>query len=402
MIKGMVKRRRKNLGAKLGVLIITLVLVAFGLSLTNKNSPGESGLVQINTPTQKSSKVVTLSAVGDMLPHETVTNAAKSSSGSDYDYLSLISPELKSEFLSADLRFCNQEATSADQLGIRGYPSFNAPQEFSTDLGEFGCNLVSLANNHMADNGSAGIDGTLDSWDKVPNVLYSGSNRTLEEAEQLKVKEVKGIKFGFTAFTDHTNSQISLAFKLNQAQDYKLLDQQVKGLRAISDVVIVSIHWGKEDSHDVSTSQQELAQMISNLGADIIIGTGPHVWQPYQVLTSSSGRKTHLWNSIGNGLNSQTKPSQLFSGIAKLNISKEPNGKILVSLPEVLPTYMHYIWSSGVGLSDPQLLGRRDLKWTLLSEASELLPKRNDFETTIEEQKELLKSYINNPEVKIL
>lgn len=397
--KEITKYYNKNKVFFLGLL--SLVFISLILSILKSDTPKETP--QTNNKTEKTSNIqsVELSMAGDMLPHDTITNAAKSSE--DYNYLDLISKDLQDSFKKADLHFCNQEAVSSASLPVDGYPAFNAPTAFPRDMNKFGCDLISTANNHAADKGLEGIKGTLDVWDKLFPKAVSGMHRSTDEAEKLQVIEENGLKIGFTAFNEVNNNALpSSETGINMLSDTELLEHQIKGLKESSDVVVVSVHWGKEDSHDLTAAQKSYAKKLSDLGADIIMGTGPHVWQPYQVLDRADGGKTYLWNSIGNGLNSQTKQDQLFSAVALINISKDKDGKVTISNPRVLPTYMHYVWGSGVGGSQSQLLSRRDLKWRLLSGSQGEIDKRNDFKTTEAEQKSKLKQYINNDQVQIL
>ena len=394
----------------LSLALVCIVFLAMSVLLGRHGSKSsDSGSLEVtsstkdNQDTEPKEQSVDLLAVGDMLPHETVTKAAKSSSG-DYDYLSLISPDLQKAFKKADLRFCNQEAPSAASLGVRGYPAFNAPAKFPADLSSFGCNLISTGNNHASDGGQAGIDGTLKEWDELNPLAISGTNRSQEEADKLRTFEFKGIKFGFVAFSQDSNASQPNSYSVNRLSNAKLLESQIKEMKKQVDVVIVSAHWGTEDGHTVNSLQNKYAQQISDLGADIIIGSGPHVWQGYKDLKGSGGNTTHTWFSIGNGLNSQTKVDQLFSGLALIKITKTKDGSISITEPRVLPTYMHYVWGNGIGLSDPQLLARKDLKWSLLNEpgTEDLISKRNDFKTTSEAQAAKLKSYLANDQVEVL
>lgn len=390
----------KSIKIVVGV-ILALVLVAWVLSISKSNKTTPDTPVGKKEVSSSTSNSIDLAMVGDMLPHETVTNAAKTSDG--YDYLKLISPELQKAFKKADLRFCNQEAVSSGSLPVSGYPAFNAPVAFPRDLSSFGCDLVSTANNHAADQGLAGIKGTLEAWDSHTSTTNSGSFRDKDEEQNLNIVEKNGIKVGFTAFNEVNNiSPPQSSAGINMLSNQALLGEQIKGLKAKSDVVVVSVHWGSEDSHTLTSSQKNYAKQISDLGADIIIGTGPHVWQSFEELSRPDGDTTYLWNSIGNGLNSQTKQDQLFSGVALLKISKEKDGRVVVASPRVLPTYMHYVWGSGVGTSQSQLLARKNLKWTTLNGSQSLIDQRNDFKTTEAQQKDRLKQYLANDKVEIL
>lgn len=379
---------------------ILLVAVSFILSALKAEQP-KVPIDNPGEPVESSSSSIELAMVGDMLPHDTITNAAKSSE--DYNYLQLISGGLTESFKKADIRFCNQEAVSTTGLAVDGYPAFNAPVAFPRDINKFGCDLISTANNHAADKGSEGISGTLEAWDGIKPLAVSGSYRTPAESETLRVVEKNGIKIGFTAFNEVNNiSPPSGDVGVSMLSDTVSLEQQITSLKREADLVVVSVHWGKEDSHEPTESQKKYAKKISDLGVDIIIGTGPHVWQPYQVLDRADGGKTHLWYSIGNGLNSQTEQDQLFSGVALINISKGSTGAVEINNPRVLPTYMHYEWGGGVGMSQSQLLARKNIEWGLLAGSQQKLDKRNDFKTTEQEQKENLRNYINNPLVELL
>lgn len=397
------KRAKKLVYKNRNIFIagLALILVSLVLSLLRQEPSKEMQKAPDAQVVQEASQSIELAMVGDMLPHDTVTNAAKSSE--DYNYLDLISKGLQDSFKKADLHFCNQEAVSAASLPVDGYPAFNAPVAFPRDINRFGCDIISTANNHAADKGLEGIRGTLDVWDRLKPEAVSGMHKSSDEADKLQIVEKNGIKVGFTAFNEVNNiSPPTSETGINMLTDFKLLSEQIKGLKQNADVVVVSVHWGKEDSHDLTSAQKEYAKQISDLGADIIIGTGPHVWQPYQILDRDNGGKTYLWNSIGNGLNSQTKQDQLFSGVALINISKNKDGKITIKDPRVLPTYMHYVWGSGVGTSQSQLLARKDLKWGLLKGSQSELDKRNDFKTTEDEQKSRLKQYLNNDKVQLI
>ena len=66
---------------------------------------------------------------------------------------------LKTAYEDSDIVFCNQEGlSSGPEYVISGYPSFNAPVEFASGLSVgAGCNLISLANNHIGDKGVLAI-----------------------------------------------------------------------------------------------------------------------------------------------------------------------------------------------------------------------------------------------------
>ena len=58
--------------------------------------------------------------------------------------------------------------------------------------------------------------------------------------------------------------------------------------------MVVGVHWGVEDSHKITQTQRDLAQQLSDWGADVILGTHPHVVQDAEWKTSVDGRQTFV------------------------------------------------------------------------------------------------------------
>lgn len=326
---------------------------------------------------------VRIAAVGDMLPHDTVNHRAKTNSG--YNYLPFLE-NVDQYFKSSDIRFCNQESPSAPGTGISGYPSFNAPVEFARDLNSFGCNLISLANNHLGDKGTSVISGTLDTWDKLDTLAVSGVNRTVAEQDKsVKYFDIKGIKFAFVSFTDSTNRPVP-DYALNRFSD-SLIKKLVRSASKKADVVIVSAHWGQEGADNPSASQKSWAKKLADNGADIVFGHGPHVLQPVEKVSN-----TYVWYSLGNFLSTQLKAKELIGGIAYMEIEKS-GGNINIKPLGFLPTYMHYEWTKAQE-SAYDLLARKNLKLYLLDQAQEPM-SRSLLDTTVSEQLQRVNDLLN-------
>jgi hypothetical protein len=397
-------RRRAKVRSSSKYLLAALILVSAVLIFVNNRGSNNPPLAQNqpqpstnnqassqSTSAQNTTPISTESgfdfvAFGDMIPHETVVSSAKEPGGG-YNFQKLIAGGLKSSFQKAPLRFCNHEATSSPAIGVRGYPAFNAPTQFTKDLASFGCNIFSVGNNHINDYSQAGIDATLEQIQATNPLAVSGANSSDSQQQKLQITTYAGIKVGFTSFNQESNNPPQNEYSINMLSNSRLLESQLKSLRQQSDVVIVSVHWGREDSATPTELQKKYAQQIADLGADIIIGTGPHVWQPYQNLTRADGKTSHVWYSIGNGLNSQTSADQLFSAMAIMHIAKDSSGKVQITNPRILPTYVHYSWAV------PGILSSRSaLSWGTLSESANLISSRNDFITSADEQLTKLKT----------
>ena len=125
-----------------------------------------------------------------------------------------------------------------------------------------------------------------------------------------------------------------------------VIEHQVRLARQQADFVVVGVHWGVENSHAVVDSQRTLAQNLADWGADVIVGTHPHVLQDAQWLTAADGRRSFVAFSLGNFLSTQSHPDQLVGAILTLQLQKttQPNGSVQceVLAPQLHPTVTHY------------------------------------------------------------
>lgn len=322
-------------------------------------------------------------AMGDMLPHDSVNENARTGDGYDYgQFFSGLSPQLG----TADVTFCNQEVPSAGvDFGISGYPTFNAPTEFARDLHEtVGCDLVNLATNHAADLGPDGIAATRAAWDDLSPSAVAGANRDADEQRTVPRFEQGGITFALVSFAEYSNAPVDGA-SLNLMSDEALVTDLMGQAREQADVVIVSAHWGTEDSHEVNDQQRAFAQRVADLGADVIVGTGPHVLQSTNWLDRADGGRTLVWYSIGNLLSTQLELDQLTGVIAGFDAVQDPDtGEVRIERPTGILTYMHYDWTAEQQAAN-DLLARTNLSLTPLAEAGDLLASTR-FGVTADDQ----------------
>ena len=124
----------------------------------------------------------------------------------------------------------------------------------------------------------------------------------------------------------------------------ELMQQQIEAARELADVVLVSVHWGVENSHTVTDAQRNLAQQLIDWGADIILGTHPHVLQPIEQLTSTDGKSTgYVIYSLGNFISAQSAGDNLIGGVLSITFEKEQlSGVVTISKPVLTPIVTHY------------------------------------------------------------
>lgn len=384
-------KNRKHLFITVPIIFIS-VLLAWLLFLNKQEKSVSSNDSTITKPqiVNKTTRI-NFSAMGDMLAHDTITLNAKANDGYDYSkYFQYI----HQAYSDSDIIFCNQEGlSSGDSYGISGYPSFNAPKEFAIDLSKAaGCNLINLANNHIGDKGTQAIEETLKVWDSLKPLAHSGANKSLDEQKNIKYFTINDVKFSFLAFAEFSNKPVP-NYSVNMFRDKTLFHQLLKEARDNSDILIVSMHWGTEDSNHINSEQLQLTKELSEYRADIVVGTGPHYLQKYDQIKRTDGKFMHIWYSLGNMLSSQIGIKNLIGGIAKIQIIKTSEG-LNIENPAFIPTYMHYEWTQAQR-NNNDLLSRKNPMIYLLKDAEGPL-NRSLFQTTVAEQENYVRETVGS------
>src|SRR5258708_662928 len=187
------------------VLVVVLGFVAGTSWVVKSRTAGSAAASGGSTPGQTATNTslptsIRLVATGDWIAHDSVNMAARQPDGG-YNYLPLVD-DFAQVLKSADIRFCNDPILNGGKsLGITGYPKFNSPTEFVTDMGKLGCNLANTASNHSFDYTQANIDNSVAAWAAVPNMLaVAGENRSPAEHDAVHYFSVKGVPFAFLAY----------------------------------------------------------------------------------------------------------------------------------------------------------------------------------------------------------
>lgn len=375
---------------KIFIAVLMIVVVGMVAYLRFNNSSPDQGTSQ-NTKDQAQKKragdsTIRIIAAGDLLPHDSVNLNAKTSNG--YDYKQFFDP-IKDELNLADVVFCNQESPSAPNMNISGFPVFNAPAEFAEDISAVGCNIISLANNHLFDRGQTGIDETRKVWNGLNPLAISGANRNQPEQDKISYFSVEGIKFAFVAFSEISNQSPSSGYGLNLL-NRGLVNRLLGEAKDNADFVIVSAHWGTEYSSGINSSQSNWAKTFADLGADFIFGQGPHVLQPVDKIKNPDGGEAIVFYSLGNLLSTQLNIESLIGGFGVIDINKSTKKVINLSF---YPTYMHYEWTAEEKASE-DLLKRKNLNIYPLSKAAGPLAKSQN-NTTVEKQLRRITGILN-------
>ncbi len=281
-------------------------------------------------PTTKAAEPVEISliAVGDMLLHGGIHNSALQADGS-YDYTHVFE-HTKAKIEAADIAVANQEVILGGvELQVSSYPNFNSPQDFGTALVNTGFDVILHASNHTMDKDSIAIENTINFWKNTyPDITYLGINESIEDQNTIRIVEKDGIKIAMLNYTYGLNG-----IPLPQGKEYivNLLNEEqiIKDLaqaKELADFIIVYPHWGTEYVLEATDSQKYWAQLFADNGADLIIGTHPHVIEPVEWITAADGRETLVYYSLGNFISIQYYNYSMLGGMAEVTICKDETG----------------------------------------------------------------------------
>ena len=300
------------------------------------------------SPTPRPADTVSFVAAGDNLIHASIylQAAARSTDGTyDFDYAYANTEDYFDDF---DVRFINQETLVNNACPPSHYPQFSTPVELGEKILDMGFNVIATSNNHSYDKGVPGIKSSLEYWnskDVINTGFYTGNDDI-----DIKYLTVNNIKMSFLAYTYGTNG-LSIYDETSpyiiRADDFDTIERQVNIAKENSDIVIVSCHWGTEDTNVVNTYQKTVAEKLNKMGVDVIIGTHPHVIQSVEWFTNEENdNKTLICYSLGNFISAQSRANNMIGGLFQFNIIKsydlEGNETVTVEKPYFVPTITHY------------------------------------------------------------
>ena len=274
---------------------------------------------------------VSLLMVGDILLHTPVEEAALQEDGT-YSFAAIFEP-LKAEIQAADRAIVKQEVIiGGEELGISGYPAFNAPYSVGNALVDAGFDVVCHGTNHALDKGKKGLLNCLNFWKETyPNIAVLGIHDSQESQDQIFVYEKDGIRIAVLNYTYGTNG-ISLPKDMPYAVDLLKEAQVVSAIQRaeeLADFTIVCPHWGTEYQLKQSAEQERWAKLFVKHGADLILGTHPHVIQPMEWISDEeTDNQALVYYSIGNFVNWTSSSgagiaNRMVGGMAQVTLTEE-------------------------------------------------------------------------------
>lgn len=340
------RRRRLPMLPLVGGVAVLAVVVAGAIAIDNLLArPAEPKQAPVPEPA-----TVHFVAVGDNLPEIEIAAYADAQAGAvgdgDYDYRPVYA-QIKPYVESADLAYVNEEThLGGDDIGPKGYPSFNTTDQMADAIVDTGFDLVASASNHAYDWGSFGAnEHSREVWNAQP-VTFTGTATSEQEASELALVEKGGITFALLDYTYGLNG-----YDRSDVPDYAVnfidkdrIADDVARAKEEADVVLVAMHWGTENLMKADETQLEYAQYLADLGVDVVLGSHPHVIGPMTWLTGEDGNRTLVAYSLGNFVVNHDAPSAKndLGGMLSCDfVRDEQSGEVSVENVVWTPLVMH-------------------------------------------------------------
>lgn len=300
---------------------------------------------------------VTLSAIGDIMVHDAQLQSAWDPENRYYNFDPVFSP-VQDLLSAADLTIGNLETTLPGRKKLySGYPQFGAPDALVSALKGVGIDILTTANNHACDKGRRGLVRTIRVLD-AHGILHLGTyrNKAAYETQRILMVERKGIRLAFLSYTYGINNMSIPKGTYVNLIDRRQITDDIKLARGYHpDFIIVLLHFGTEYERYPNQFQKEMVEFLFYEGVDIVLGSHPHVLQPFELrpVTDQYGdtRPRLVIYSLGNFVSNQR--SRYRDGGIVFNFTLEKRyascveGRLNITNVHYILTWVHIHRSAG-------------------------------------------------------
>ncbi|WP_413568422.1 CapA family protein [Bdellovibrio sp. HCB117] len=300
-------------------------------------------------------QIATLSFVGDILIHDMLYKSVMAGS-KDF---SQIWNRTNGLMQKADFSVGNLEGPAAlgiDKMGrdhgdvgftydLNIYSGtnmvFNFHPRILSDLQKSGYDLLTVANNHSLDRHAIGVDRTIQAARNIGLPVVGTRIAEERNADFHRIATIRNMRVAFLGCTEMTNGRTDHKDQVLSCYNTERILSIIKNLSSRSDVdaVIVLPHWGVEYSHTPDSKQKNFARKFLEAGATAVIGSHPHVLQPWEKYVTTDGREALIVYSLGNFVAFQKDVQRKTGTVAYVGLSKEGNQKAKIFGVGYTPTY---------------------------------------------------------------
>lgn len=323
----------------------TLPFILFFLSSFTLHTLVEPSAISGSRPSVDSVVTIRLGFVGDLMCHQPLYESARVKADS-FDFEPMFS--FIKEYLSKpDLMIGNLETVCAGkEKTYSGYPRFNTPDGYIPALKNASFDFLVTSNNHSMDRGEYGVLRTLEKI-RANGLSSTGTFSDQRDRDSIRFEETKGIK---TAILNYTYGTNGIALPKGKGYLVNLIDTILiakdidSALAAQPDLLIVMYHFGSEYKREPDSFQKRIVDFTIRSGADIIIGSHPHVIQRMERYVTNNGRTDtgFVAYSLGNFLSNQRWRYSDAGVIINLTVEKNNNsGGIRITEIDPVPTWVY-------------------------------------------------------------
>ncbi len=311
----------------------------FGFSLVEENG------VSLEEPEEPLSQgqEVTLLFAGDNIAHASVCEGVRDRATDSFDFTSVYE-SVASTVEAADIACVVQETPLVDDVAdVSGYPYFGTPSSMAQTLANAGFDIAACATNHALDKGEEGVATTLEAFDEAGVRTLGIGGAT---SEGIAVIERNGIALAFVNATYGTNGNElgwGSAYHVEALDDVEVFAAQVAQADAEADFTVCVVHCGEEYASAPSDEQRELAQCLTEAGADAIICSHTHTVLPVEAVTASNDNTSVCYYGLGNFMAAQDQVETLVGGLAGLKVARDDKtGEVFLDSYSFEPTVSHF------------------------------------------------------------
>lgn len=244
---------------------------------------------------EKQDEVINIIALGNIICESDLSTGLYDEYDDNYKFIRFLD-RIQQYVGIADYTVAHLETNFANVIDSNN-KKLNAPSDLAIALKEAGVDILTTCGEHSNDYGKEGIKETLDFLDDL-QIEHIGTNRTVEESENIKVVDVRGIKVAFLAYTDKAN--VKEKYLVNTIDENRITKDIQTAKEKGAEYILVSLHWGEEKSDKISQKQENLANKIIDVGADFIIGTHPNKIGDIKIKQNQAGKDVGIAYSLGN------------------------------------------------------------------------------------------------------
>lgn len=349
----------------LSILLIGIAFIWFGdpmnfpgnISQNQQENPKTTSPIPAATPAliptpEPTPITATLVSAGDCVLHKDFQQSALIKGEVQYDF-DAIFEAIKPYTEPAHYSLISFESAATNDLDdYTGYPMFNCPPEIFDAFNNVGLDLVNNSNNHQLDRR---IKGMLETRDNIRKADMEVLGAYDGEEPRYTIQDLNGIKVALMAYTYSCNMNENALTTEQQLRHLALIDEirmkkEISEMEGEADITVVAMHWGTEYTQKPTDYQKKLARDMINWGADVILGSHPHVVQPSEMI-EVNGEAKYIIYSMGNFVSNQRRGASGYpkthkelsedSMLVHLEFVKDPKTqKTVIQKVDHIPTWL--------------------------------------------------------------